>query len=405
DVIVSDHHLPGGGLPDCLAVLNPKRDGCDYPDKNLAAVGIAFKLALAVTRSLGASDAPVMAMLDLVALATIADIAPLRGENRVMVRYGLKMLAETRNPGLRALIRAAGMDGKTLNAGRVGFILAPRLNAVGRLGHALRGVELLMATSESEANGIARELEELNRERQEIDRATLAEARMQLSHIDLDATYGLVLAGKGWHPGVIGIVASRIVEDTGRPAVLIALDDEGHGKGSGRSIPAFDLHAALGACAEHLVRYGGHRSAAGITIDEGQVAAFARAFNDIARARLVADDLVPELRVDLELPLGAATEELEALLRHFEPFGIGNATPVLVSRGVRIASRPRILKGDGLKVTLEQDGATLDAIGWGMAWHAPALAEATVVDVAYRLERDEYRGEHTLQARLADIRR
>ncbi len=405
DVIVSDHHLPGGALPDCLAVLNPKREGCEYPDKNLAAVGIAFKLALAVTRACGGNEAPVMAMLDLVALATIADVAPLRGENRVMVRYGLKMLAETRNPGLRALVRAAGLDGKALTAGRVGFILAPRLNAVGRLGHALRGVELLMAATEPEANGIARELEELNRERQEIDRATLAEARAQVARLDLEATYGLVLAGEGWHPGVIGIVASRIVEDTGRPAVLIALDAEGHGKGSGRSIPAFDLHAALGACAGHLVRFGGHRSAAGVTIDGGKVAEFARAFNEVARARLLPDDLVPELRIDIEMPLGDATAELESLLRHFEPFGIGNATPMLVSRGVRIASRPRVLKGDGLKVTLEQDGATIDAIGWGMAWHAPALREGTTVDVAYRLERDDYRGEQTLQARLADIRR
>ena len=405
DVIVSDHHLPGGALPECLAVLNPKRDGCEYPDKNLAAVGIAFKLALAVTHAVGGNDAPVMAMLDLVALATIADIAPLRGENRIMVRYGLKMLAQTRNVGLRALIRAAGLDGKALNAGRVGFILAPRLNAVGRLGHALRGVELLMAQTESEANAIARELEELNRERQEIDRATLAQAREQVSRIDLDATYGLVLAGEGWHPGVIGIVASRIVEDTGRPAVLIALDGEGQGKGSGRSIPAFDLHAALGACSEYLVRFGGHRSAAGITIDRARVGDFARAFNEVARARLTADDLVPELRIDIEMPLGEATEELEALLRHFEPFGIGNATPVLVSRGVRIASRPRVLKGDGLKVTFEQDGASIDAIGWGLAWLAPTLTEGSVVDVAYRLERDDYRGEHTLQARLSDIRR
>ncbi len=405
DVIVSDHHLPGGALPECLAVLNPKRDGCEYPDKNLAAVGIAFKLALAVTRAAGGNEAPVMAMLDLVALATIADIAPLRGENRVMVRYGLKMLAETRNFGLRALIRAAGMDGKTLNAGRVGFILAPRLNAVGRLGHALRGVELLMATSESEANGIARGLEELNRNRQEIDRATLADAREQLATIDLATTYGLVLAGEGWHPGVIGIVASRIVEETGRPAVLIALDADRHGKGSGRSIAAFDLHAALGSCAGHLVRFGGHRSAAGVTIERDHVAGFASAFNEVARALLTPEDLVPELRIDIELPLGEATGELEALLRHFEPFGIGNATPVLVSRGVRIASRPRVLKGDGLKVTLEQDGAAIDAIGWGMGWQAPSLGEGTMVDVAYRLERDDYRGEQTLQARLADIRR
>jgi single-stranded-DNA-specific exonuclease len=403
DVIVSDHHLPGGALPDCLAVLNPKRDGCEYPDKNLAAVGIAFKLALALVRALGGNEAPVMAMLDLVALATIADIAPLRGENRVLVRYGLKMLAETRNVGLRALIRAAGLDGKPLTAGRVGFILAPRLNAVGRLGHALRGVELLLATSEGEANGIARELEELNRDRQALDRETLAEARAQVAALDLEHSWALVLASDGWHPGVIGIVASRIVEDTGRPAVLVAFDEDGVGKGSGRSIPAFDLHAALSACREHLVRFGGHRSAAGITIERARLGEFTRAFNEAAMARLTAADLVPELRIDAEIPLAAATEELESLLRHFEPFGIGNATPMFVSRRVRVASRPRVLKGEGLRVCLEQDGVRLEAIGWGLAGLAPQLAEGTEVDVAYRLERDDYRGEQTLQARLADV--
>jgi single-stranded-DNA-specific exonuclease len=313
------------------------------------------------------------------------------------------MLAETRNVGLRALIRAAGLDGKPLTAGRVGFILAPRLNAVGRLGHALRGVQLLLAETEGEANGIARELEELNRERQEIDKATLAQARQQVASIDLDRTYGLVLASDEWHPGVIGIVASRIVEETGRPAVLVAVDEKGVGKGSGRSIPAFDLHAALAACREHLVRFGGHRSAAGITIDRARLGDFTRAFNDAAMARLTREDLVPELRVDVEVPLAEATEELEAMLRHFEPFGIGNATPMLVSRGVRIASRPRTLKGEGLRVSLEQDGARLEALGWGLAGLAPLLSEGAIVDVAYRLERDDYKGEQTLQARLADI--
>ncbi|HVD04862.1 MAG TPA: single-stranded-DNA-specific exonuclease RecJ [Gemmatimonadaceae bacterium] len=404
DVIVSDHHLPGGEIPDCLAVLNPKRDGCEYPDKDLAAVGVAFKLALALARELGASETPIMAMLDLVALATVADIAPLRGENRVLVRYGLRMLAETRNVGLRALIRSAGLERKPLTAGRVGFILAPRLNAVGRLGHALRGVELLLTENESEANAIARELEEINRARQDLDRATLEEVRAQVANLDLDEMYGLVLAGEGWHPGVIGIVASRVVEDTGRPTVLIALDGSGDGKGSGRSIPAFDLHAALGLTRQHLVRFGGHHSAAGVTVRRENVEAFAAAFNAVARTQLRPEDLVPELRVDVELPLSEANEDLEALLRHFEPFGMGNASPVLVSRAVRIARRPRVLKGEGLKLRLEQNGAELDALGWGMAPLAPMLAEGMTVDVAFRIERDEYRGEQTLQARLADVR-
>src|SRR6476620_11603627 len=275
DVIITDHHLPGGDLPNAFAVLNPKRPGCDASDKDLAAVGVAFKLALAVTRALGGNENVVLGMMDLVALATIADIAPLRGENRVFARYGLKMLAETQNVGLRALIRAAGLDNKPLTAGRVGFILAPRLNAVGRLGHALRGVELLLSTNEHEANAIARELEELNRHRQDVDRRTLARARELIEALDLDATHGIVLAEDGWHPGVIGIVASRLIEEHGRPVLLIALDGD-EGKGSGRSISAFDLHAALAECRDLLVRFGGHRAAAGVTVARDKVPELAR---------------------------------------------------------------------------------------------------------------------------------
>ena len=402
DVIVTDHHLPGGPVPKCLAVLNPRQPGDVYPDKDLAAVGVAFKLALSLAEALAVGTREVYEMLDLVALATVADIAPLRGENRVLVRYGLKMMKETRNVGLRALIRAAGLEDKPITAGRVGFILAPRLNAVGRLGHALRGVQLLLSTSEHEANAIARELEELNRRRQELDRATLEQARAKVDRLDLDETYGLVLAEQGWHPGVIGIVASRVVEDTGRPAVLIALHD-GEGKGSGRSIPAFDLHAALGQCRDLLVRFGGHRSAAGVTVREEMVPALARRFNDIARARLSEADLVPELRVDLELPLEAVTEELEALLRHFEPFGVGNASPVLVSRGVRLAGPPKAVGRDGHKLRLTTGAGELEAVGWGMAGRIPELDVDVPLDVAYRVDRDEWNGASRLVAKLADF--
>ena len=282
DVIVTDHHLPSGGLmPPAFAVLNPRRPGCGSPDKELAGVGVAFKLALGLVRAMGASENPVYGMLDLVALATIADVAPLRGENRVLARYGLRLLSETKNLGLRALIRATGLEGRPLTAGRVGFILAPRLNAVGRLGHAARGVELLMATTEHEANVIARELEEMNARRQEVDRETHARARALVEQLDLDETYGIVLAEEGWHPGVIGIVASRLVEEFGRPTVLIALDGA-DGKGSGRSISAFDLHAGLSDCRDLLLRFGGHRAAAGVTIARDRVGDFARRFNAVA---------------------------------------------------------------------------------------------------------------------------
>ena len=403
DVIISDHHLPGGDLPNAYAILNPKRPGCGSEDKDLAAVGVAFKLALAVTRALGGNENLVFGMLDLVALATIADIAPLRGENRVFARYGLKMLAETQNLGLRALIRSAGLEGKPLTAGRIGYILAPRLNAVGRLGHALRGVELLTAQTEHEANIIARELEELNVKRQEIDRATLEQARRRVLALDLEETFGIVLAEEGWHPGVIGIVASRIVEEFGRPTILIALDGE-EGKGSGRSISRFDLHAGIGGCRHLLQRFGGHRSAAGVTIARDRVDEFARCFNDAARAALSPDDLVPELRIDLEVALADLTPGFESLLRHLEPCGIGNPSPMLLTRGVRLAAAPRIVGQGGLKLRLQTDHEPLEAVGWSLGHRIGEIDVNRPLDVAFRLERDEYQGVSRLQAKLADFR-
>ena len=403
DVIVTDHHLPGGPLPSCISVLNPRRPGCDYPDKDLAAVGVAFKLALALARALGKNENVVWSMLDLVALATVADVAPLRGENRVFVRYGLKMLAETHNIGLRALIRAAGLDGKALTAGRIGFILAPRLNAAGRLGHAIRGVELLMTEDEHEANAIARELEELNGKRQEIDRWTLDQARERVLQLDLDETFGIVLADESWHPGVIGIVASRLVEEFGRPTVLIALAGE-LGKGSGRSISKFDLHGALGKCSDLLLRFGGHRAAAGVTVARDNVDAFAARFNEVARSLLAPEDLVPEIRVDLEVSIDGMDEKLESLFRHFEPFGIGNPTPVLLARNVIIARPARTIGRDGLKLVLDTGTGSLEAIGWGFAHRAAEFQPGGCVDIAFRLEKDEYRGASRLQARIADIR-
>lgn len=405
DVIITDHHLPSSGLlPPAYAVLNPKRPGCASPDRDLAAVAVAFKLALALVRKLGANEHPVLGMLDLVALATIADVAPLRGENRVLARYGLKLLNETPNLGLRSLIRASGLGGKRITAGRVGYILAPRLNASGRLGHAIRGVELLTTTSEHDANAIARELEELNARRQEVDRATHARARELVLQLDLEDTYGIVLAEDGWHPGVIGIVASRIVEEFGRPTVLVALDGP-EGKGSGRSIPAFDLHGGLSGCRHLLSRFGGHRSAAGVTLSRDRVPEFAHHFNETARASLTPDDLVPELRIDLEVTLGELTTRLEELLRHMEPCGIGNPAPVLAARGLHLVSSPRVVGNDHLKILVANDaGEQLVALGWGMGNRAAELEAGQPLEIAFRLESDEWNGETRLQARLADFR-
>jgi single-stranded-DNA-specific exonuclease len=403
DVIVTDHHLPGGPLPESYAILNPRKPGCPSPDKDLCAAGVAYKLALAVSKAMGASPNPIYNLLDLVALATIADVAPLRGENRVLSIYGLRLLNSSKIVGVRAMIRAAGLDRKPITAGRVGFILAPRLNASGRVGSAMRGVELLLATDDETANPIARDLEELNIHRQQLDRETLEQAREMVRQIDLDQTYGLVIAAEGWHPGVIGIVASRIVEEFGRPTILIALEGD-EGKGSGRSISPFDLHAGISRCKDLLLRFGGHRSAAGITIARDRVEDFARCFNAVAKEVLTPPDLVPELRADLEVQLREVDDDLEALLRHVEPCGIGNPSPVLIARAVTVAAPPRLVGKDGLRVLLRQDGTELTALGWGMAHRAPELSAGSTIDVAFRLERDDWNGESRLQARLADFR-
>jgi single-stranded-DNA-specific exonuclease len=403
DVIVIDHHLPTGETSKPNALLNPRRPGCPSIDKDLCAAGVAFKLALELMRAAGGNVNVVYNMLDLVALATIADIAPLRGENRVLARYGLKIINESPCLGLRALIRSAGLEGKPITAGRVGFVIAPRLNAVGRLGHALRGVELLLAKDEHTANGIARELEEMNAQRQEIDRRTLAEARERVLEMDLENTYGIVIAQQGWHAGVIGIVASRIVEEFGRPTVLVALDGD-EGKGSGRSISPFDLHAGLTECRDLLRRYGGHRSAAGVTVATGQVPEFARRFNEVAASRLTFDDLMPEIRVDLETPLGAVDEKLEYVFQHLEPCGMGNPSPVLMIRNATVASAARIVGKDGLKVEFQQGDDRITALGWGMGFRREEIRQSESYDVAFRIERDDYRGIPRLQARLIDFR-
>ena len=405
DLIISDHHLPGGPLPPAVAVLNPQRTDKPYADvgRDLAAVGVAFKLALQVTRACGGNENVVLNMLDLVALATVADVARLRGENRVLVRRGLGLMAESRSPGLRALIRSSGLEGKAITAGRVGYTLAPRLNALGRLASALRGVDLLLAETDAEANGLARQCEELNRERQDMDRALLDSAMRAVDAMNLEETWAVTVSGEGWHPGVIGIVASRIVEHTLRPAFLIAVHD-GVGKGSGRSIGAFDLHAALVACDDLLIKHGGHRAAAGLTIDAARIPEFAARFNALARERLVRDDLVRELKLDLELPLEEATPDLEKLLRHFEPFGMGNPGPMFVARGVRVAVGATKLGTDGIKAQMAGPAGPIEAVGWGMADRARELAAGRVVDIAYKLERNEFRGVSTLQLGLSDFR-
>jgi single-stranded-DNA-specific exonuclease len=400
-VVVTDHHLPGPELPPALAIVDPQRHDDDSGAQALCGTGIAFKLVQALVPALGLPPNLPYHLLDLVALATVADVVPLVGENRVLVRHGLRLLAGSRWPGVRALLEAAGLAGRELRAGHMGYILGPRLNAAGRIGDAGDGLRLLLTDDPTEATELAHRLEGLNVERQSLDQRILEEALAQVEQAgDPEREAGFVLAGDGWHPGVVGIVASRVVERYGRPAFLIAFDGD-VGKGSGRSISRFDLHAALLACGDLLERYGGHQMAAGLTIRRGRLEEFRERFGGIAREALGPDDLGPEQRVDLELGLHEANRELERMCRHLEPCGAGNASPVFGVRGVRFIGRARVGNGH-LKGTLDDGTTRLSAIGFQWADRVPWLGEG-LVDAAFRLESDEWNGHSTLQARLCAL--
>ncbi|MEO6068468.1 MAG: DHHA1 domain-containing protein, partial [Gemmatimonadales bacterium] len=368
--------------------------------KTLCGTGIAFKLAQALVPALGLPANLPLHFLDYVALATVADLVPLVGENRTLVRHGLRLLGQSRWCGLRALVEVSGIGPDKLRASHLGYVIGPRLNAIGRLGDAGDGIKLLLTDDPAEAMVMAREFDRVNEQRQTLDQRTLEEAIQQLDREgDPERDAALVLAADGWHPGVVGIVASRVVERYGRPAFLLALDGD-LGKGSGRSITGFDLHDALHQCADLLERWGGHKMAAGLTLKRENLAAFRERFAAIGRERLTPDDLGPRQRIDLELDLVEATPDLERLCRHLEPTGLGNPGPVFGARGIQWGS-PRIVGSGHLKGTLTSKGTKLDAIAFGWAERAPDLTKP--VDVAFRLEENTYNGRTTLQARVVAI--
>jgi single-stranded-DNA-specific exonuclease len=400
-VVVTDHHLPGAELPPALAVIDPQRED-DTSDANaLCGTGIAFKLVQALVPALGLPANLPFHFLDLVALATVADVVPLQGENRILVKHGLKVLCSSRWAGIRALIDVTGLTGKEVRARHVGFVLGPRLNAAGRVGDATDGLRLLLTDDPAEAATLAQRLESLNLERQALDQRILDEALEQVertANLEQDASF--VLVGDGWHPGVVGIVASRVVERYGRPTFLIAFDGD-IGKGSGRSISPFNLHTALLSCGDLLERYGGHHMAAGLTIRRGSLDAFRERFANVARQSLSPDDLGPEQRVDLQVQLHQVTRDLERLCRHLEPCGQGNPGPVFGVRGVRFVNRSVVGNGH-LKGALDDGTSRLWAIGFQWADRVPWLGDG-LVDAAFRIECDEWNGLSSLQARLCAL--
>ncbi|KPK57333.1 MAG: hypothetical protein AMS21_11585, partial [Gemmatimonas sp. SG8_38_2] len=401
-VVVTDHHLTRE-LPPADAIVNPRREDCDSPSKELCGAGVAFKLVQALCGELGLPATVPFHFLDLVALATVADIVPLVGENRTLVRFGLKMMEQSRWAGVRALLDVTGLVGRPVRAGQVGYVLAPRLNAAGRIGESMEGLKLLLTDDQRTAHDLAVSLDTINARRQEIDERILAEAVDEIEQsVDLGRYHGLVLARDGWHPGVIGIVASRVVERYHRPTVLIGLEGD-EGKGSGRSIPGFNLHEALGQCSDHLTRWGGHKAAAGLTVRRDRVEPFRDAFNQVAVSRIPPDELVLTQRVDIIGSVRSLNDDLERLMRHLEPCGPGNPAPVL---GVRRANarQPTTVGANHIKFTLDDGSDTIPAIGFGWADRLDEGWWRGQIDVALQLSRNEWRGTSTLQARVVHIK-
>ena len=404
EVIVTDHHRPGEELPDA-PMLNPWRADCGYPFQHLAGVGVAFKLVSAVARRLGVHAGHEHRFLDLVCLGTVADVVPLLGENRVFVQHGLRLLPKSKKAGLVALLEVAGLTGEVLSR-HVAFALAPRINAVGRMEHARDAVNLLLTSDPEEARRLAAELSEQNERRRLEEQLTLEQAEeMVQAQVDLSREKVIVLGREDWHPGVIGIVASRLVERYHRPALLIAISD-GAGKGSGRSIAAFNLWEALCECASLLTRFGGHHFAAGFGVKMEHIPALRARLNEVADARLSLDDLTPTVTADAEAELAELTQEAVKELGRLAPFGRGNPAPVFVTRDLRVVEATGVGAG-GAHLSLrlaDQAGRTLGGIWFGRGELREIVQGAPRVEVCYRPQIDEWNGNVRVRLFIEDLR-
>jgi single-stranded-DNA-specific exonuclease len=405
DLIVSDHHEPSRELPDAAAVLDPKRSDCNYPFKQLAGVGVTYKLAQGLLQRMNIDQSILEKYIELVAIGTSADIVPLVDENRIFVKHGLARLNETENIGLAALINAANLRNREIGTGQIVFILAPRINAVGRMGDAERAVRLLTTSDVDEAREIAGILEQENRYRKSVDEETFRDALEQAGReFQPEQTRTLILHKQGWHSGVIGIVASRVVEKYYRPTILITIED-GIGKGSARSIEGFDLYGALKECEDLLLAFGGHKYAAGLSIASDKIAEFKKRFEQIARQRIKDEHLIPKLTIDSELRLNEINSRFIKLLKLFAPYGPQNMRPVFVSHDLEVIGNPTVVGTNHLRFKIRQNGQAFDVIAFGMAdLYYRLVPGDRDLKLAYVIEENEYMGKTTIQLRAKDLR-
>ena len=407
DVIVTDHHEVPDYLPPAYAIINPKQSGCPFPFKNLAGVGVAFNFIIALRATLRdegfwkEKEVPnLKEYLDLVALGTIADVVPLVDENRIFVKYGLMELTASTKPGIIALKEISGLNDVPINAGMVGYRLAPRINAAGRVGKGVDGVRLLTSESYDEAASIAKLLDDGNKERQGLEEVILREATEMVESGLISDRKSIVLASESWHPGVIGIVASRIAEKYYRPTVMIAIKD-GVGKGSARSIHSFMLYEGLKECSHLLNEFGGHDYAAGLSINEENIEKFRDAFERVASNKLSDEDMVPEMDIDATMDLNDVTEGLVNELDNLAPFGEANPEPLLCSTGLGIADC-KVVGNNHLKMRVKQGRTVRDAIGFGMG--NLNLSPGINLDTAFIPQINLWNGGKSIQLKLKDVR-
>jgi len=402
DIIITDHHEAPEVVPPAFAVINPKQRGCTYSDKNLAGAGVAYKLCQALWTF--RRNEPLQEYIELAALGTIADLVPLTGENRIIVKAGLQRMRQGANVGLQALLAAANLSGDAITAGRIAFTVAPRLNASGRISRAEQGVMLLLATDPAEAREKATELSDMNYQRQDIEHKITDQAMQQLEADGCTRDPALVVCGKQWHSGVIGIVASRLVEQYYRPALVISLDGE-VGKGSCRSIEGFNMYDALCSVQDLLVKFGGHPMAAGLTISKKNIPAFRERLNEYAKSHMTAEDYIRRISIDMVLEPEAVTLDLIDELALLEPYGMGNSRPVFLLKHQHVTNCYPIGKTkEHVRLTVgPPQGKRINGVGWSMASECADILEGDSVDVVCTLERNEYNGTCTPQMMLQDI--
>jgi single-stranded-DNA-specific exonuclease len=408
DLIITDHHEPDTELPQAVAVINPKRHDCSYPDKNLAGVGVALKLVQALCIRTGHTSW-LPAFVKVAAIGTLADVVPLQGENRVIAKLGLEMLS--RGPhkvGLRSLLDVCGLIGKDIDSYHIGFVLAPRVNAAGRMSSPDIAARLLLASDEAmrdEARELAQQLDTENIRRQQEEADIVAAARKAVeTDLEIGSRTVIVVAGEGWHRGVIGIVASKLVDAFHRPAIVISTDgDMAHG--SCRSIPSFNMLGALESCGELMSKFGGHKQAAGLTMASDRVRELRARVNDYADGCLQPDDLRPRIWIDGALGFRSIDEQIASELTSLAPFGAGNPRPIFRASGVEIVDGPRRVKERHLKMAFRQDGRVMRGIAWRASEREEFVAEhRTAIDLAFSLEQDTWEGERYLQLSIADFK-